>query len=67
METGVRPRRRAGAIADRTGAVEHMKHLDYGYRTLYAELSQRVLDAAFSWDFAVEGRFVTQESGGRRY
>lgn len=44
-----------------------MKHLDYGYRTLYAELSQRVLDAAFSWDFAVEGRFVTQESGGRRY
>lgn len=44
-----------------------MKHLDHAYQTLYAELAQRVLDAAFSSDFAVEGRFVTQDSGGRRY
>ena len=44
-----------------------MKRVDHSYQVLYSELAQRTLDAAFSSDFAIEGRFVTQESGGRRY
>lgn len=44
-----------------------MKPLDHIYQTLYSELAQRALDAAFTSDFSVEGRFVTQESNGRRY
>ncbi len=37
------------------------------YTTLYAELAQRALDASFTSEFSVEGRFITQESRGRRY
>ena len=44
-----------------------MKRLDHTYQVLYSELAQRTLDAAFSSDFSIEGRFVTQESGNRRY
>ncbi len=44
-----------------------MKPLDLTYQTLYSELAQRALDAAFTSDFSIEGRFVTQESNGRRY
>jgi hypothetical protein len=44
-----------------------MKRLDHTYQVLYSELAQRALDAAFSSDFSIEGRFVTQESGNRRY
>lgn len=44
-----------------------MKRLDHSYQVLYSELAQRALDAAFSSEFSIEGRFVTQESGGRRY
>lgn len=44
-----------------------MKTLDHTYQTLYSELAQRSLDAAFSEDFSLDGRFITMESGGRRY
>lgn len=44
-----------------------MKLLDHTYQTLYSELAQRALDAAFTSDFSVKGRFITQESNGRRY
>lgn len=44
-----------------------MKVLDHTYRLLYSELAQRTLDAQFSADFPVEGRFVPMESKGRRY
>jgi len=44
-----------------------MKRLDHSYQVLYSELAQRALDAAFSSEFALAGRFVTQQSGGRRY
>ena len=44
-----------------------MRVLDHPFRTLYSELAQRSLDAAFSEDFSVDGRFVTAESRGRRY
>src|SRR5579872_5070685 len=37
------------------------------YRTLYAELSQRALDAAFTSNFSADGRFIRQESRGRYY
>jgi hypothetical protein len=37
------------------------------YQTLFAELAQRTLDAAFASDFSADGRFVRQESRGRRY
>lgn len=37
------------------------------YSTLYAELAQRTLDASFTSEFSAQGRFVTQESRGRRY
>lgn len=37
------------------------------YVTLYAELAQRALDASFTSEFSTGGRFVTQESRGRRY
>lgn len=44
-----------------------LKRLDHSYQVLYSELAQRALDAAFSSDFSLDGRFITQESGGRRY
>ena len=44
-----------------------MRVVDHPFRVLYSELVQRCLDAAFSADFAIEGRFVTAESRGRRY
>lgn len=44
-----------------------MKRIDHTYQVLYSELAQRALDAAFSEDFSIEGRFITQDSGGRRY
>jgi hypothetical protein len=37
------------------------------YQTLYAELAQRALDAAFSSDFSADGRFIRQESRGKYY
>ena len=37
------------------------------YQTLYAEVAQRALDAAFSSDFSTDGRFIRQESRGRYY
>lgn len=44
-----------------------MRAVDHSFRVLYSELAQRSLDAAFSADFSIEGRFVTAESRGRRY
>lgn len=44
-----------------------MKPLDHTYQVLYSELAQRTLDAQFSADFPVHGRFISMESGGRRY
>lgn len=44
-----------------------MKRLDHVYQTLYSELAQRSLDAAFSSEFSVEGRFLEQQIDGRRY
>ena len=44
-----------------------MKLIEHSYRVLYSELAQRSLDATFTSEFSVEGRFVTQESNGRRY
>ncbi len=37
------------------------------YTTLYAELAQRALDGSFTSEFSTDGRFITQESRGRRY
>jgi hypothetical protein len=44
-----------------------MKPIDHTYQTLYSELVQRCLDAAFMKDFSLDGRFISMESGGRRY
>jgi hypothetical protein len=44
-----------------------MNVLDPAYQVLYAELLQRSLDAAFSTDFSVEGRFIRQSAGERNY
>lgn len=44
-----------------------MQALDHIYQTLYSELVQRTLDASFSSEFSVDGRFITMESRGRRY
>jgi len=44
-----------------------MKRLDPTYQVLYSELADRVLDAAFSAEFSLDGRFITQQSGARRY
>jgi hypothetical protein len=44
-----------------------MQLLPLSYTTLYAELAQRSLDASFASEFSTAGRFVTQESRGRRY
>lgn len=44
-----------------------MQAVDHTYQTLYSELAQRALDASFSSDFSVDGRFVAMESRGRKY
>lgn len=44
-----------------------MKQVDIMYRTMTAELGQRLLDASFSADFPVEGRFVGVNNKGRKY
>ncbi len=44
-----------------------MKPISLAYQTLYSELSQRALDASFSAEFDVRGRFVKAEVKGRRY
>lgn len=44
-----------------------MQTVDHPYRVLYSELAQRTLDAQFTSQFSVAGRFVTQEVKGRRY
>lgn len=36
-----------------------MKEIDLVYRTMFAELGQRTLDANFKTDFPIEGRFVS--------
>ncbi|WP_306909369.1 nucleotidyltransferase family protein [Rhizobium mesoamericanum] len=44
-----------------------MKEIDLVYRTMFAELAQRSLDAQFHADFPLEGRFVTVPVKGREY
>ncbi|TIP27076.1 MAG: hypothetical protein E5X67_17190 [Mesorhizobium sp.] len=44
-----------------------MQQIPHTYQTLYSELAQRSLDAAFSTEFNIGGRFVTAEVKGRRY
>ncbi len=44
-----------------------MKEIDFVYRTMFAELSQRSLDAAFDADFPSDGRFVSVPVGGKKY
>ncbi len=45
-------------------AVQQIPHT---YQTLYSELAQRSLEATFSSEFKVAGRFVSAEVKGRRY
>lgn len=44
-----------------------MKTIDLAYRTMFAELSQRSLDASFETDFSVAGNFVRVPVKGRDY
>lgn len=44
-----------------------MQRIDNTYQVLYSELAQRTLDASFTSDFPVDGRFISMESRGRRY
>jgi hypothetical protein len=44
-----------------------MRQIPHGYQTLYSELAQRSLDAAFTAEFSTEGRFVTAQVKDRRY
>lgn len=44
-----------------------MLEISHTYQTLYSELAQRALDAAFSTEFSLDGRFVAAEVKGRRY
>jgi len=44
-----------------------MRPIDQAFRALHSELAQRCLDAAFTSDFSLDGRFVTTERKGRRY
>lgn len=44
-----------------------MKQIDLSYRTLFAELVQRSLDAQFEADFPIEGRFVMVPVKGKEY
>ena len=44
-----------------------LEPIPLSYQTLYSELAQRSLDAAFTSEFSSEGRFISMESRGRRY
>ncbi|MEY9560167.1 nucleotidyltransferase family protein [Sinorhizobium fredii] len=44
-----------------------MKEIDISYRTMFAELTQRSLDAQFAADFPLEGWFVTVTVKNRDY
>ena len=44
-----------------------MNPIDHSYQVLYSELAQRSLDASFTTDFSIDGRFIRQESRGRMY
>lgn len=44
-----------------------MKQIDLIYRTMYAELVQRSLDASFDADFPITGNFVSVPVKGRKY
>lgn len=44
-----------------------MREVDLVYRTIFAELCERVMDASFESDFDLAGRFVPVEVKGRRY
>lgn len=44
-----------------------LKQIDISYRTMFAELVQRTLDARFQADFPLEGRFVTVPVKDRNY
>ena len=44
-----------------------MKEIDLAFRTLFAELAQRCLDASFHSDFPTDGRFVVVPVKGRDY
>ena len=44
-----------------------MQPVPHTYQTLYSELAQRSLDASFSTEFNVDGRFVAADIKGRRY
>ncbi len=44
-----------------------MKEIDLVYRTMFAELGQRSLDAAFEIDCPLGGRFVVVPVKGRSY
>lgn len=44
-----------------------MRQIDLMYRTMTAELGQRLLDASFSADFPIEGRFVPVTVKARKY
>lgn len=44
-----------------------MKAVDISYRTMFAELTQRTLDAQFAADFPLEGWFVTVTVKNREY
>lgn len=44
-----------------------MQAISHIHQTIYSELAQRALDATFSSDFDLRGRFVTQEVKGRKY
>lgn len=44
-----------------------MKEIDLVYRTMFAELGQRVLDGNFKADFPIEGRFVSVPVKGNDY
>lgn len=44
-----------------------MVPIDPAYQVLYSELAQRSLDASFTSEFSVEGRFIRMESRGRMY
>jgi hypothetical protein len=44
-----------------------MERISLAHQTLYAELLQQTLDAAFDEEFAENGTFVTKTSKGRKY
>jgi hypothetical protein len=44
-----------------------MREIDFPYQTMYSELAQRALDAQFSDEFPLDGRFVAVEVKGRKY